>query len=160
MKLPAKEIIRDYPVEDLPHRRDFETCPSCDTKYKNEKWNEHATILVLRIVFGKHEDCAVVSECSKCFEKSWVHNHLYCVYDTIFGEEWEIAAYKELDARREAAKIKWDRSLCRTCKKLEKPAKEKDTNAWITCPVLIGGATSKCEHYKKGKENKRTPSGW
>lgn len=158
MKLPAKQIIRDYPIEDLPHRRDFETCPCCDTRYKNEKWNEHAIILVLREIFGKHEYCGIVSECPKCFEKSWVHNDLRCLYDVIFGEEWEIAGYKEYENRKAAAQKKWEKSLCITCKN-GKRINGIPTLDWVDCKIVKkdytrssrGHSVKKCEHYKKQK---------
>lgn len=64
------------PIEGDPfaHREDFESCPYCYAQYENEEWYKY-TVDVVRnhFRFPNVGASTVISECPKCFEKSWVH---------------------------------------------------------------------------------------
>lgn len=151
--IPAKQIVRNWDWENHNHRRDFETCPSCGHRMKYEDWDKYATILILDIIHGKHGSVGVVSECPKCFEKSWTHQLVIGYFEHI-SEEWQDAVDKERKERIAVAQRNWDTSLCRTCKRIDKAPREKDTIAYRTCYTGMGSVTKKCDQYRKGKVNK------
>ena len=149
----TKTIVRSWDWELHNHRRDFETCPFCDHKMPYLKWDEYAIILVLDVVQGKHADVVVVSECPKCFEKSWTHQDGPLGDYEHISMEWQEAVVKEIAERRKVAKRAWELSLCFTCKKVERKPDERATWASMTCPVQIGGVRTKrekCKGYVKG----------
>lgn len=156
MSTLTKTIVRSWDWELHNHRLDFETCPFCDHKMPYLKWDDYAVILVLDIVQGKHADVVVVSECPKCFEKSWTHQCGIGDFEEM-SVEWQEAVNKEIAHRRKVEKRKWELSLCFTCKKVEREPEERATWASIRCPVLSGGVQSKregCKSYVKKKVNK------
>lgn len=151
-----KQIVRSWDWELHNHRRDFETCPFCSHKMPYLKWDDYAVILVLDVVQGKHADVVVVSECPKCFEKSWTHQCGIGDFEEM-SMEWQEAVNKEIASRRAIAKRQWELSLCFTCKKVEELPGERATWASCTCPVKINGIRTKregCKHYVKKKVTK------
>lgn len=148
-----KQIVRSWDWEIWNHRKDFQTCPNCDHEMLYTDWDNYATHLVLDTIQGKHGSAVIVSECPKCFEKSWVHQDLRSDIEHI-SEEWQEALSKELKDRIAIAQREWDLSLCRTCKKIEKTPQIKDTIAYRSCAKGLGPVVKKCDLYKKGKENK------
>lgn len=147
-----KIITKTFLLSYNSHRGDLETCPCCGRRQKVKDWEIQAGELCLDIVFGKHGSAVIITECPKCFEKSWVHIKIPLIYyDDIFPIEWLDAAGIEFRKRKEAAQKKWDNSLCKKCKNLKKY--EITTAARITCPGIWGFAESECKKYNPKRKD-------
>lgn len=133
------------------HREDFHTCPHCDYDLDSEEWYKVAVMLVVAEVFGKHSSLAILSECPKCFENSWVHCELKHL-DTLsylykFPKAWEEAADKEYDRRHLLAIRELDGALCLSCKHIS----QLSIGTWChgRCNLGYGCPTKECAEYEK-----------
>lgn len=163
-----KPIVRKV-VQSLPagiaHRMGVTSCPHCDHNDMDyTSWHKGAVMLVTEIVQGKHGSMAVVSECEKCFEKSWVHEMFsaFRCYDE-YDAEWKAVAEKVENARHLAALHEFCDSLCVSCVHLR--GLEGDTLCWKTCTMGrddktilpagrkfyydTGPARKECDKYQK-----------
>lgn len=78
-KLPVankKHIVQTSNDTFQNHRRDFETCPHCSHKMDSDEWEKIASVLVLNPKCYRAGCVAIISECPKCFESSWVHEQM------------------------------------------------------------------------------------
>ncbi len=118
-KPAAKKIISSLP-DGIYHRVGITHCPHCDEKFEHEEWCKTAIAIVTDVVHGKHGSIAVVNECPKCFEKSWVHesDSAFHAYMNWYPKEWTEVAEKVYAARHLAALRRYNDSLCATCEHL------------------------------------------
>jgi hypothetical protein len=131
-KPTAKRVTKSFDQRTCGHRADFEHCPSCDARFDDQTWDEAAVIMSLEVTGGKHGSVVIVSECPKCFEKSWVHN-TFCSLScgVTFPEHWRKAAAEEHTRRHTAAVHVFTDSLCAQCAHLRKL--ECDTLPLVDC---------------------------
>lgn len=123
-KPQARKIISEMD-HSITHRAGVWTCPHCDYQednYSVGKWEKGALTLVLAIVHGKHGSVVVISECPKCFKKSWVHAEFsrFEEWSNTYPKEWKEAAIKERDRRHIASLIRFTDSLCARCRHLRR----------------------------------------
>ncbi len=146
MKAQHHRITRHYHCDNASHRVDFEHCPHCEHRVDIRGWQALSTILVLDEVFCKHGALAIVAECPKCFEPSWVHHPIDSFYEFQgWPPEWIEAAQKEHDRRNVAAAREWATGLCGRCGLLE--AGQMTTHAWRQCPLGSGPVRTECERF-------------
>lgn len=145
-KSPKKKI-GEFPCVIDSRREDHVHCPNCDHRMDYEEWDKAAVMLVLHPLCWKHGAVAVVSECPKCFDKSWTHESMdnFSSYSD-WPENWceavqKLAANERLKALRE-----WGASICHTCKHLE--SGKIDYVAWRHCIIGSGGPEKKCLKYE------------
>ncbi len=136
------------------HRPDFRHCPHCDEVTEHEDWLKRARVLVIAVVYGKHGSIAVLSDCPKCFEKSWVHQdiqHVGRFMGELYGwpEEWTKAAEAEHSRRHLEGIRELDGSLCQSCAKLQ--TMEITTHVWRNCGAGCGGPLKECMAYERAK---------
>ena len=151
MNRPSKKINQSGADIGLGHRADFTTCPSCDQRMTNEEWDAAATILVLEPRSPRAGAVAVVSECPKCFESSWVHFKMsgFEWYGK-FPPDWIEAVEKHDEMMLAKAIIEWKNSLCRTC--AHRKGKPHEYNNWRNCVdggKGLGGPETECDKYLK-----------
>ena len=149
MNRPSKKINQSGADIGLGHRADFATCPDCGHRMTNEEWDMAATVLVLEPWCHRAGAVAVVSECPKCFESSWVHFRMnsFGRYDDKFPIDWIEAVEKHDEMMLAKAVIEWKNALCRTCVHLKD--KPTEYNNWRHCIVGIGGPVTECDKYLK-----------
>ena len=157
----AKNIWRELTCEFKYHRGDFETCPHCGQKFEDDEWDKHAVDLIIGIVNCVHGRITVVSECPKCFEKSWVH-HNFTTF--MFDDEgkwpkgWNKAAIKEQADRQLRALREWGAGICWKCKKLT--GGDISTHAWRNCARGSGPTETACDSFAEFQKKKAgAPSG-
>lgn len=115
------KITRSFDIRTVEHRTSVVSCPHCGTTFELDDWGKHAAVLVLEEIWGKHGSLAVVSECPKCFEKSWCHFEFssfdkWCDW---FAPDLRAAAYTEHERRHIAAVRRYSDSLCAKCEHLK-----------------------------------------
>jgi hypothetical protein len=126
------------------HRGDFETCPHCRCHMAHDEWQKHTIEFTTAEVQGKHGSGAIIAECPKCFQKSWVHVELG--YTSHLPKEIEEAAEREHLRRKLAASREWGASLCWKCKHLKEP--HISTHAWRDCIRGLGPAEKECKKFE------------
>ncbi len=126
--MPRRKILRHGQEDNSSHRSDFETCPHCAHEMSWEQWGKRDSILILEPRYAKAGYAAVMSECQKCFELSWVHRRFR---DIESPSSWAKAAEKESASLHLAAIRKFGKSLCWRCKQLESATIEH--HAWVHC---------------------------
>lgn len=139
-----KKVVGSWDCRNENHREDFETCPFCGTEYSIKRWDKQAVILVTDIVMGKHGYLAIVAECPKCFEKSWIHHSFLYEYSD-FPKKWIKASSEERGKRELKALRDWKRGLCGACKNLESGTVTTTTRSY--CKGRSGGVETKCKNY-------------
>lgn len=142
-----KKIVTSGADVGLGHREDFETCPDCNHRMKSEEWDKTALVLVLEPRIWKSSAVAVVSECPKCFEKSWVHARMDGFrWNDAFPQDWKDRVKALEESTRLAALRDWGASLCWNCKHLE--SGKIDFHAWRHCKRGSGPALKECDIYE------------
>lgn len=167
-KTTLKELRRRQRVvssgadKGVAHRVDFSTCPECEhrdwqnaTKLSHEEWMKRAVTLVLEPVIWKGGCVAVISECPKCFELSWVHQRFSSIYWATewFPAEWRNRARKLSDTLKLEAEAQLSASLCTGCLHLKRPTTDY-VPVWRDClegGVGIGPVIPKNESCEKFK---------
>lgn len=136
------------------HRNGVSNCPHCD--FEPEKswkvWPEHAVSMVLNEVQCKHGSVAYISECPKCFKKSWVHHEIAGFDHSCerWPKGWPEAAKAEGRARALSNLRSCQGTLCMSCVHLV--GVQIDTIAWRWCkPKEHGWFETECNAYKKGQ---------
>ena len=156
MSKTAKKIVSTYDCSKW-HRGDFTTCPHCDAEAPSLRWDATAVILVTDTVWGKVSGFAVVSECQKCFEKSWVHRDfgqiVFMAERGTWPKAWGNVAAKAKRDKNVAAARDWAFGLCGKCVRLTSAT--CDVSARRTCKIGIGPVVMECEKFKQAKEPDR-----
>lgn len=129
----AKKVLSQLP-NNVEHRVGVTSCPHCDHNDNDyDSWHAGALAIVTEIVHGKHGSMAVISECPKCFKKSWVHEAFSAFSYTDAYAEWkELAAKTEAERHRKGLIVFCD-SLCVRCVHLR--GFEGDTLCWKKCTM-------------------------
>ncbi len=150
-KLKALEIVQSGLDRNENHRGDFETCPCCMAKIKMDQWHTYAKVLILDPYCYKAGRVAVMAECPKCFEGSWVHipmGHWKYSYP-----EWPEAWWSAVEKREKEVKLSAIRScafgLCGKCAKLNEMS--VDHHAYRKCAIGYGPSLDECEHFSETK---------
>lgn len=144
--MKAKKIVKSGADIGLGHRGDFETCPDCGHKMKNQEWEHAAVTLVLEPCCVKSSSVSVVSECPKCFEKSWVHERMAGFdWNDAFPQNWKDAVKKLKESTRLQAARDWGASICWQCKHLTEAM--IDFHAWRSCKCGSGPAMKECDVF-------------
>ncbi len=145
-----KKIVNTGTDTFLNHRGDFETCPDCGHFMKPEKWDDAATTLVLTPRCYKAGNVAILSECPKCKEQSWVHHSMdRFSYYSGWPKEWKERIQKVKAATKLKALRDWGKSLCWKCQNLEEATVEY--HCYRTCTIGMGESETKCDHFKQIK---------
>jgi hypothetical protein len=112
----VRKILLSLP-SNVTHRVGVTICPHCGDNIEHEDWMKGAVAMIKDIVYGKHGSIAVIAECPKCFEKSWVHESetAFSDYMDWYPEDWKKAAKKVYAARHLSALRHFCDSLCATC---------------------------------------------
>jgi len=131
------------------HRADFETCPHCNDETPSNEWPEFAKTLVLAIVQGKHTSGAILYECPKCFQESWVHCNLQNLKYTNYPDYWVEAAEKEWQRRHVLSIRNLNSVLCTSCKHITRL--EVTTTCHRICKIGFGGLEERCKSYEQAK---------
>ncbi len=133
------------------HRSDFETCPSCEARFKDGEWEGTAFYFSAKVYFGKHDSGVVGSKCPFCKFESWIHRKLSSVGYIYSFRNWSKRAEKELRRRRLQALRDWRDSLCACCGCLDDASVDTSTSKECSCgnwsstgPVEM----EKCEYYE------------
>jgi hypothetical protein len=143
-----KRIVQTGNDTQANHRADFRTCPLCSFEMPPAQWDRAATTLILAPLVFRSGAVAVMSECPKCFEGSWVHETMGMAE---FREDWP-AKWREAVAKLErTVKLQalrdWGASLCHRCRKLE--SGEVNHHAWRHCPIGSGPAAKACSAFEE-----------
>ncbi len=143
--MTRKTICQSGPTLVAEHRSDFESCPSCGHKRDYVFWRKAAVTLILEPSCIKSNSVAVVSECPKCFEPSWVHERIDGFDWDDWPEKWkervkEFAAAIKLKALRE-----WGAGICWRCENLA--SGEIEYHAWRHCVKGCGPPEKKCDRF-------------
>ena len=113
-----------------------------------KEWDDASVMLVLHPQYFKLGYVAIVSECPKCFDKSWTHESMdnFGHYSD-WPENWCEEVNKLAAAERLKALRDWGGGICHTCKNLE--SGKIDYVAWRHCIAGSGTPVKKCPKYKK-----------
>lgn len=131
----------------VDHRSDFTSCPSCDHQMDNDGWEKAAVELVLDPAVYKSGSVAVVSECPKCFAKSWVHERMYSFdFSDHWPDDWKKAVKQREASVRLVALREWGGAICHRCAHLKSGTVEY--HAWRECVAGLGPAMRECEKFK------------
>lgn len=129
------------------HRGDFTTCPNCGHVMEIDKWDKSATTLVLHPRCYKNGCVAIISECPKCFEPSWVHYHMQSFeWNERWPKPWREAVVNLEAATKLTALRDWGASICHRCKHLSEG--KVDYHAWRTCIIGTGPAERECNRFE------------
>lgn len=147
-----KRIVNSSADAHIRHRETLHSCPYCDhiPPKPYEWWDKNAETLVLYPAHVKVGHVALITECPKCFEKSWAHEamHNFQPYkDYIWPVEWirkvgEIYAKIRLDALRA-----WAFGLCGRCHLLDNGS--VDEHAWRNCVKGSGPPQTECDRFEE-----------
>jgi hypothetical protein len=134
------------------HRAGISSCPHCQHDFgfdDRNLWIKNATALVLEVVQGKHGSIAYISECPKCFKKSWVHNEIGCFYThQEWPDGWEEAAEAEKGTRGLSNLRRFNHSLCASCTHIR--GVEIGTAGWRYCALKgHGHFEEECDKFVK-----------
>ena len=146
------KITHSFDAARYSHRAGVTDCPHCGAQFDYEKWRGNALTLALCEVHGRHGAAVVVSECPKCFKKSWIHTDLDGFFDFQNWPEGWVEAAREERARRCIAAIRaLGRSLCWRCRFLTDGSVSTVTR--INCSFggtgsRSGPAETECEKFK------------
>lgn len=148
MKSSQKKIVSSGGDIGVNHRADFKHCPSCDHPMINEDWESAAIVLVIEPAVIKTGCVSVVSECLKCFERSWVHASMGGFYwNEAWPEAWK-KAVKEREATVKLAALReWGAALCHNCRHLTSGT--VDHHAWRHCVRGSGPVTTECGKFEQ-----------
>lgn len=142
-----RRIVQSRKLSNEDHRSTFENCPHCDHVMKSRQWNKLAEVLVLEPIPWRSGAVAIISECPKCFEHSWVHMPMDCFtdYNDEYIKTWK-EAVKELQkiVKLEALR-RWGRGLCYRCTKLK--AGKIDHTAFRECEIGFGSVQTECDEF-------------
>ena len=152
-----RKIVNDGQDRSENHRSDFETCPDCGHSMPWREWNETATTLILNPYCSKSGHVAVMSECPKCFEPSWVHVAMGG-WEYRF-EQWPNKWVEVVDELENAVKLQAVRdcafSLCGKCVKLTSMTVKH--SAYRHCEIGMGPVRSECELFVEISQPLRSP---
>jgi hypothetical protein len=134
------------------HREDFRSCPHCDFKAETEVWENAATTLVLEPRCYKKACVAIISECPKCFQPSWVHEPMDCFND--YTNRWPKKWVESVNKREAVVRLKalrdWAFSLCGKCAHLE--SGEVNCGTYRRCKRGCGPVEmDECELFQRVK---------
>lgn len=152
-----KTIVSTFTSRCGDHRANFENCPACDHKIDSRKWTaNHSCTLVVAEVAGKHGSVVVVSECPKCFKKSWIHQDFafFSDWHEEYPYNWRDAATKEHERRHRATLESFCKSQCANCQHIR--SLEIDTSAIVHCtkgrePTKIPGRKDRLDYNFGGE---------
>ncbi len=151
------KILYETPpnFECITHRIGVWDCPECGQGELEDvdQWYlpESLKAVVLKSSHSKANSAIVISECQKCFKKSWVHREL----KLFINEDSEVYKYskklikalkEELKERVDKGKKQWEESLCKTCK-VKKTVEWDCLYPFVNCGGFIGGATKECKRF-------------
>lgn len=144
----VREIRSSWDCTIYNHRGSLDCCPFCQFEQKIKEWHKQASILVVAEIQGVHRSVAIVTECPKCFEKSWVHIEMsFSTYDSCYSKSWIEAIRKEYDKRCLSALREWKKGICGECALLT--GGEITTHAWSLCDGRSGGVEIKCDRFQE-----------
>lgn len=142
-----KRIVTSSSDNHLNHRGDFETCPHCDKKFKSDIWDKAAHTLIRAPHCYKSGCVAIMSECPKCFENSWVHHKVDMFeYDDAWPQKWKEKATLIGDMWKLAAVRALANSLCGKCVHLTSCSVE--FHAYRQCKKGMGCVETECDIYQ------------
>lgn len=143
--MTKKQIVRSA-LRFGKHRTNFVTCPSCEHEMEIRKWRKAAIVLAPIIFMGSHGAVVVVSECPKCYKKSWVHHRVEDFTDHSDWPKTWIKAVKEEAAKRQLEALReWGKGICHNCIHLK--GGTITTHAWRSCIIGFGPPEKECETY-------------
>lgn len=114
----------------------------------NEEWEKQSVILVLSPRCYKSGCVAILSECPKCFKKSWVHERMATFkFNDKIPESW-VKAVEELEKTVKLEALReWGRGICHQCKHLT--GGKIEYHAWRECIRGYGPSEKECEKFEK-----------
>jgi hypothetical protein len=117
------------------------------------EWDKVATTLILNPRNYKAGSVAILSECPKCFEESWVHHPMDSFDWGEYPKAWKECVKKlEKEVKLQAVR-EWGKCLCHKCSNLKEAKIEY--NCRISCSGDYGSiscnAEMECEHFKELK---------
>ncbi len=142
----VRRVVASGAERQTNHRTDFKHCPSCDHAMENRQWDAAAVTLVLEPAYYKAGCVAIVSECPKCFEPSWVHANMSgFAWDDVWPDDWKAAVEEREAVVKLVALRDWGAGLCHSCKHLT--SGKVNYHAWRHCMRGSGPATKTCDDY-------------
>lgn len=156
--MASKRTIRSsWPTPIREHRERFSKCPHCDHDEDYVKWLNDAHTLILEPSCSKRGSVAVVTDCPKCFEPSWLHRQFEDFHEVYVGvpevpqfpPAWRNRVSKHAAAVHLSVIREWKNGLCGGCKKLE--SGEMKYSAWRTCGIGSGPIQTACDKYQEVK---------
>jgi NMD protein affecting ribosome stability and mRNA decay len=130
----------------MGHRTDFETCPHCQFVAHPNDWEEAASILVLNPYYPKAGHVSVITECSNCHEKSWVHKQIDVVtIPGLWPDKWREAVLELKNQIQLKVVRQWAVGLCGRCTKLE--TAKAEYAARRSCVRGIGSVEVECDQF-------------
>ena len=146
MKTQKRIVLSSNQDRQTNHRADFKTCPHCDYEMEHDEWHKVAVTLVLQPRNYKSGSVAVLSECPKCFEKSWTHESMDCfAYHDEFPQAWIDRVDKLAKQTKLYALRAWGSGICHSCMHLSSGT--IDYHAWRSCILGSGPVQKDCEDY-------------
>lgn len=148
------EIVRTSPDSVIyeNHREDFETCPSCGHNKETREWFDNKYPIILSLDTGGYSiysRAIIVSECDKCFEKSWVHYYLTSLsysFDGLTKKQLDVIT-KEIEKRKLNGVRDFQTSLCCRCNNLTGISFD-NFKGYRSCSCGSGGCEKKCKTFK------------
>ena len=156
--MSKKRLTRsDSCLQTVKHREGIYNCPHCDHNPEDSSkgafsdalfwWGNNAEILICAVVRGRHDSVALVTECPKCFKKSWCHFPLSGFdYYPDLPKNWASAVEEEEHSRHILAARNWSFGLCGRCEHLKSVT--LNTSARRTCAIGFGGPLRVCDMFK------------
>lgn len=150
-----KKIVKSGGEKGAEHRAMITVCPDCnydsdESNTANDKpWMQGAVILVLQPRFYKKGHVAIVSECPKCFKKSWLHVDIDRVhwFSQCLPKKWIDAIKAEGERLKLQAVREWPKGLCWRCKHLKEAT--IDYHCYRQCIVGMGGPETECDDFEQ-----------
>lgn len=144
-----KKILQQVGIVEMRnHRVDFEGCPHCEFRMDWQKWDKYACLLILESSFEKKGHVTVISECPKCFEKSWIHESMDCINahrQFPFPKKWIVAIEQFAAACKLKALRDWAVGLCGRCSQLS--CGKIDYGTWRECSIGFGPVATECDSF-------------
>jgi hypothetical protein len=118
---------------------------------ETDQWDQAAVVLVLEPCYYKSGSVSVVSECPKCFEKSWVHHGMSGFkWNDAFPKAWKERVERlEKDTKLKAFR-EWGAGLCWSCKHLKEATVEY--HSWRSCIIGTGPSCTECPKFEPLKK--------
>ncbi len=131
------------------HRGDLETCPHCShVPPEDRSWYGRGLILVLQPRVQRANSVALLSDCPKCFELSWVHVQIDSVKYAVANcpADWVLAVENLERTKKLQALRDWGAGICHRCARLDSGT--VDYKAWRNCDIGMGPPETKCNKFK------------